>query len=151
MDAHACPALLALLFTLAAGPAGAAIVYKTVNEDGTVMFSDTPPAAGSRIVEQHTMDAPSAQAEMSAANGVAPAANPFDDPVVARANEQLDQAEHALALARQGMWSPRDGLTVAARRMSPDDEERVSNCTRLVAAARRELAQLLRERQFAAR
>jgi hypothetical protein len=66
---------------------------------------------------------------------------------VARADAQVDLAEHALALARQGLWSPRDGLRMVAVRMNQGDEERVAFYKKGVQIARQQLVDLLRARQ----
>jgi hypothetical protein len=66
---------------------------------------------------------------------------------VARANDQVDLAEHALALARQGLSSPRDGLRLVAARMNQGDEERVAFYQKGVRIAFRQLAESLRARQ----
>jgi hypothetical protein len=67
--------------------------------------------------------------------------------VVARANAQVDLAEHALALTRQGLWSPRDGLRLVVARMTQGDEKRVAFYKKGVQIARQQLMDLLRERQ----
>ena len=77
------------------------------------------------------------------------------DGPVALANTQVDLAEHALALARQGLSSPSDGLRLVAARVKRGDGERVAFYQKDVQTARQQLLGLLRERQapmrFAAR
>ena len=72
-----------------------------------------------------------------------------DEPMnpVAIANERVDLAEHAFALARLGLSSPRDGLRLATARMTRSDEERVAFYQKAVQAARQQLTDLLRVRQ----
>jgi len=65
---------------------------------------------------------------------------------VARASQQVDLAEHALAVARQGLWSPRDGLHLRSPGRSAADEERLEFFKRGVLAARQALMDTLRER-----
>jgi hypothetical protein len=116
--------LLAIVLTgTPALPASAQGIYKTIAADGAMLFSDTPPPSDTRTVPQET------------------------DPTMARAHEQVDLAEHAFALARQGLWSPRDGLRLAATRMKPGDQERVAFYTKGVQIARQQLIDLLQARQ----
>ena len=69
------------------------------------------------------------------------------DEAVAHANAQIDLAEHALAVTRQGLWSPRDGLRLVVARMTQGDEKRVAFYKKGVQVARQQLMDLLRERQ----
>jgi hypothetical protein len=69
------------------------------------------------------------------------------DEAVAHANAQIDLAEHALAQARQGLSSPHDGLHLVATRMTQVDKQRVAFYKKDVQIARRQLMDLLRERQ----
>jgi hypothetical protein len=149
-------ALLASVVALgAAAPAPATVLYKSVASDGSILFSDTPPPDGARLLEQRTVGEPHESSMAALGSGMLmPAASPADpgyDDAVARANQKVDLAEHALALAREGLWSPRDGLSIEARRMTRGDEDRVAFYKRGVNTARRELVELLRERQLAAR
>ena len=127
MDTRLTPSrLLAIVLTSAlALPASAGGLYKSVSADGAILFSDTPPS-DARIVAQRLAES---------------------DVAVARADAQVDLAEHALALARQGLWSPRDGLRLVAARMKQGDEERVAFYKKGVQIARQQLMDLLRERQ----
>jgi hypothetical protein len=127
-----------------------AVLYKSVAPNGTIMFSDTPPPSDARILEQRTvLDPVLARASGPAA---APAEQSVDfEAAVARANERIDLAEHALALARRGVWSTRDGLRIDPSRMSRSDEERVEFYKKNVLVARQGLMELLRERMVASR
>lgn len=114
------------------------------------MFSDVPPPSDARILEQRTVLDPVSPA------GNAAAASPLEqlvdlDAAVARANSQIDLAEHALALARRSVWSTRDGLRLSGERMTHGDHERVEFYKRNVLAARQALLELLRERKLASR
>ncbi|MGZ5034125.1 MAG: DUF4124 domain-containing protein [Usitatibacter sp.] len=135
--------LLRLVAFLLAGtvalPAAPGVLYKAIGADGTIIFTDVPPPADARIVEQR---------RTPAAASTSPAVLD-DDEAVARANDRVDLAEHAFALARQGLWSPADGLRMSAARRSRGDDERVSFYERDVRRARAQLLDLLRERQFA--
>ena len=146
MDIRLTPSrLLAIVLASAlALPASAGGLYRSVDAGGAILFSDSPPPSDARIV---------AQGRTGATTGVATAlgmpccelAEP--DEAVARANSQVDLAEHALALARRGLWSPRDGLRLAAVRMTQGDEQRVAFYRKGVQVAREQLMDLLRERQ----
>jgi len=138
-----------LLAVLAAAPVAswAGVLYKSIDANGTVMFSDVPPPADARILEQRAIPSfGSSSAEPS--NGFDLAAQLIDaDAAVARASAQVDQAEHELALARRGSWSPRDGLRVAPTRANAADQAHIEYCKRGVLIARQQLMELLREKQ----
>jgi hypothetical protein len=140
--------LLAILLTsLLTWPVSAGGLYKVIEADGTIVFTDVPPPPDARIVTQ---------IPTGATTSVAPAAgtpqyeiNEADeaDEVVARANARIDFAEHELAVTRQGLWSPQDGLSLASARMTPGDRARVTFYKNGVQIARQQLMDLLRERQ----
>jgi hypothetical protein len=134
MDTRIC-LIAALVASALALPATAAALYKTIDANGTVMFSDVPPA-DARIVEQRI-----------AGPGMPLYEYPENDAALARANELHDLAEHALALARQDAGSERAGLRLAAGRMTPGDKDRVAFYKKDVRTARLQLMDLLRERQ----
>jgi hypothetical protein len=141
--------LLTLLFpAIVVMPAASGVLYKSVDSNGSIVFSDVPPA-GAKLLDQRRLP----DYGMGASNASARTAGmplyefPEYDADLARANERVDLAEHALALARQGLWSTRDGLQLAASRMTPADEARVEHFKKGVKIARQELLNLLRERQ----
>jgi hypothetical protein len=71
----------------------------------------------------------------------------FDaDESIARANAQVDLAEHALALARRSMWSELEGLRLTSHRATASDVERVEFYKRGVVAARQNLLEVMRMR-----
>lgn len=149
--------LVPLLLPCAASPAGAGVLYKSVDAKGTVMFSDMPPPDGARIVEQREIGAPrggsiAADGTPRRAETLASALGSADfDAALERANADVDQAEHELALARRDLWSPRDGLRLTTARKTAADEERVAFYQRNLLAARRALLDLVRERRNAVR
>jgi hypothetical protein len=144
--------LLLLPALLAALPAGAGVLYKSVDAKGVVMFSDVPPPAESRVLEMRVIRGADSAGAGDTTAALAEAAQLIDsDQALARANAQVDMAEHALALARRDLWSSRDGLNLASSRANPADEARVQFCKRNVTAARQALMDLLRERQLAMR
>jgi len=142
-----------LLFAFAAAlPAQAGVLYKSVTQDGTITFSDVPPPPGAKLLEQKVIQAggaiASATADVSRALDVA--GNLFDsDSAIAQANQAVDLAEHALALARREMWSPREGLHLKPIAKTSADDDRVAFYQRNVLAARKYLIELLQERRVA--
>jgi hypothetical protein len=111
--------LLALaLLAATALPAAANMLYKSVDANGTVMFSDTPPPEGTRILEERAMSAPATSYSWSAPGNNAPATNSLEeaftlidsDAALAQANARVDMAERALAQARGGGASRFEGL-----------------------------------------
>jgi hypothetical protein len=131
--------------------AQATVLYKSVDANGTVMFSDIPPATGARVVETRVVT-PSGTTAAAPTAPPAAAANPLlalveSDAALAKANAQLDQAERELALARRDLLSPRAGLHLVERRMTAADDARVEFFKRNVAAARHALMELLRDRR----
>ena len=149
-------ALPALVLLALPALSQAAVLYKSVDANGTVTFSDMPPAAGTRVLETRVVS-PSGTSTAAPVNAAglpaqAPIADPMTlpletDPMVAQANAKLDQAERELALARRELWSPRDGLRLVDRRMTSADDARVEFFKRNVAAARYALMELLRDRR----
>src|SRR5689334_21928234 len=140
----------ALSLAAALAPAAqAAMLYKSIGPNGTVMFSDVPPSGDAKLVEQREIGSPSASwSSPQAGNGLDLAAQLIDaDGVVARANAQVDQAEHALAEARRGTWSPRDGLGVEPTKATRTDIERIEHYKRGVKIARQQLIEVLRDRK----
>jgi hypothetical protein len=146
MDTRLTPSRL-LAIVLASAlilPASAGGLLKVIDADGAIMFTDMPPPSDARIV---------VQVPTGGTTGVARAPGmPYyelaeSDEAVTRANEQVDLAEHAFALARQGLQSPSDGLRLVAARMTQGDEDRVAFYKKGVQAARQQLMDLLRERQ----
>jgi hypothetical protein len=154
MDLHRIRALAKLLAALLAWgsfvPAHAGTLYKAIAANGTVIFSDVPPPADARIVEQRAI--PSYGGPNSSAGlPYVPGATPLDliesDAAVQRANAAVDQAEHELALARRNTWSAHEGLKLVSTRATLSDAERVEFYKRNLRSARQYLVELLRERQ----
>lgn len=136
----------------AAVPVQAGVLYKSVTQDGAVTFSDMPPPPGAKLLEQKVINAggaiSSATADVSKAMDVV--GNLFDsDAAIAQANQAVDMAEHALALARRELWSVRDGLRLKSTAKTAADEERVAFYQRNVLAARKYLLELVQERRLA--
>lgn len=148
-------ALCAALLLAPALPAGADILYKSVDANGAVMFSDTPPSNGARIVEQRVISNPYSPASPAAAAPASSLDQVYElidaDAALARANARVDQAEHALALARNGAAARTEGLRLATARPTAADDERIEFYKRDLKIARRELVEILRSRQLASR
>jgi hypothetical protein len=150
MKAH----LLATLLAAAATSAGASVLYKSVDPNGTITFSDVPPPPGSRLLESRSFDpgAPSS-AEIAGLPATAMALEEafqmIDyDQALREANERVDLAEHALALARAAhARTARPGLNGGG--LSLAEAERIEFHKRDLRSARLALAELLRSRQLA--
>jgi hypothetical protein len=136
---------LLLAAAVASAPVAAATLYKSISPTGVVQFSDTPPADDAVIVERRPIGR-----NATAADGlpqvVQGALRVDADDALARANEQVDQAEHALAMARRSTWSPLDGLRLTSARTTASDVERVEFYKRGVLLARQNLLDVLRQR-----
>ena len=144
-------ALVLFAMTLG-GPVGASVLYKSVDANGNVTFSDIPPSDGSRLVEQRMLGSLSPEtpaAPNAPATGLEEAFQMLDyDKALAQANQRVDLAERALAQARAGhSTTPRPGLNNAS--ISISDHERVEFYMRDLRAARQGLMDLLRSRQLA--
>lgn len=136
-------------------PAGANVLYKSVDEKGTVTFSDMPPPSGSRLLEERPLGAPAHSpgyaSELSGpTRGLESAFQMLDyDRALREANDRVDLAEHALAQARAAYAAtPRPGLN-AVGGPPPADVERIEFHKRDLRIARTALAELLRSRQLA--
>jgi hypothetical protein len=143
------PSIAALFVAaLASAPAGAGTLYKSISPTGVVQFSDTPPEDSAVIVERRPIGR-SASPSDGLPQVVDGALWVDADGALARANEQVDQAEHALALARRSMWSQLDGLRLASARTTASDVERVEFYKRGVLVARQNLLEVLKQRSTA--
>ena len=139
------PLIAAILLALVPA-AHAATLYKSIGPNGTLMFSDMPPSGDATLLEQREIG--SARPQDSAAAAPTDLSQLIDaDAVVARASAQVDLAEHALAEARRGTWSPRDGIGVAPTKTTPRDLERIDYFQEGVKIARQQLLDVLRERR----
>lgn len=135
----------ALALSLAAVPAGASMLYKSVGPNGVVQFSDTPPGDSSVVLERRPIDSIGSVRPVATTAVMNVSLLDADD-AVARASAQVDLAEHALALARRAMWSELEGLRLTTHRPSAPDMERVEFYKRGVLNARQNLMEMLRAR-----
>jgi hypothetical protein len=128
-------------------PAHALVLYKSVGPNGVVEFSDVPPSGEAKIIEQRNLrSAPSSGMPESAPLRPASMETLITDDEVARATTQVDLAEHALALARRGVWSPVEGLRLNGPSRTASDEQRIEFYKRNVLAARQQLLETLKQR-----
>jgi hypothetical protein len=140
---------------LAAPSAGATTLYKSIAPNGVIQFSDTPPENGV-VVEERRVDG-GGDGQPIVGNPVLAFENPLEatgtgiplDDALARANAQVDLAEHQLALARGSAWTPREGLRLASPRRARTDDERIAFYEGNLKIARAHLLELLQEAQAA--
>ena len=128
---------LARAVLLAAGaavvtPSGAAVLYKTVDEKGVIMFSDLPPAPGADATAPEALTEERIRA---------------DDVAVQGASLQVDMAEHALAVARRPLWEPVDLMKLEGPRMSRADTDRIAYYRKNLKVAQQQLSDLLRTKR----
>ena len=146
-------ALAFALLAFAAVPCGAAVLYKTIDEKGVVMFSDLPPDRG---VPSKTLIVPETSSavpgNMKEAGTVLAEHTPeeqmrLSDDAVQRASMQVDVAEHALAVARRPVWAPVDIMALQGPKMTHSDRERIDFYRKNLRAAQQHLADLLRQKR----
>ncbi len=130
MNALSRTAVLALIAF--GGAAHAAVLYKSVSPNGVVEFSDTRPD-DREVVERIAglSDGAAQRRDEASYRGL--------DEAVMRANDQLDLAEHALAVARHSPVSPPDLLRFGERRFTAEEIAHVAYCRKNVLNARRSL------------
>jgi hypothetical protein len=149
----------ATIFVIAAGlaafasPTRAAILYKSVDANGVIQFSDQPPERGAtakllaqiRIKDTEpgapgpaVVSGPSGEEQLRAA-----------DEALQRANAQVDLAEHALAEARRVVQTPPDPLRYVSTRPSRADVERIEFYKKDLLLARQNLMEVLKEKRKA--
>ena len=147
--------LAPLLLAVALAPAAhAAVLYKSVGPNGVIEFSDQPPSANAKLIEQRDLAAPApSQAANGTMAGTARGTLPIEalenDDEVMRASQQVDLAEHALALARRGVWSPTEGLRLQRISRSASDDQRIEYYKRGVLLARQNLVEVMKRRAAA--
>ena len=153
-------ALLALVLAAASLQAAPNTLYKSVDANGVVMFSDVPPPAGARVIEERDVGTSAQAQENPGSPHITAPGNPVAsldqvyslidaDEALAKANARVDQAERNLATARNGTASRFEGLRLVSRTDNANDHERVAFYEGDLKIARRELVDLLRARQTA--
>jgi len=147
----------ATVLVLLAAPASATVLYKSVDPNGTVTFSDVPPPSGSVLLDSRAIapqsqpqpQLPGSEAELPrSASAMEDAFQMLDYDVALReANERVNMAERALALARsEHARTLRPGLVSAGMPLA--DAERIEFHKRDLRMARAALMDLLRSRQL---
>lgn len=144
-----------------AAPAQAAVLYKTVDDKGVVMFSDLPP--DSRGVEAKKIIVPETSAAVPGAMRLAEAPSDviatgptreeqirFADEAVQKASLQVDLAEHALAVARRPLWEVADPMKLQGPKMTRADHDRLDFYRKNLRIAQQQLADLLRTKRKSA-
>jgi hypothetical protein len=143
-------ALCAAALAFAATTAPAAVLYKSVAANGTVEFSDLVPEKGRSVERIRIPDSSGADAPATVATGPSREEQMREnDAAVARANAQLDTAEHALAEARRSVATDSDPLRMVSTRMSRADQERLAFYKKDVLLARAQLLEVLKEKRKA--
>jgi hypothetical protein len=149
------PLRLAVLTALCVtcGPIGAAVLYKSVDSNGTIVFSDLPPDKTREVQKLQIPDGSAAPPRALIAQAQGPTSEEKlreMDAAVQRASAQVDMAEHALAEARRSVWSePAPGKLTTAR-MTHADIDRIELYKKDVKIARLALCELLQEKRRSA-
>jgi hypothetical protein len=149
------PMLRLLAACLAAAPliAFGATIYKVQLEDGSILFTDSPPP-GSKILQEREVQGTSRPAPPRsvagtptpprAATGIPPGSTvtPLKGPSIEAATAEVAAAERELAVARRKLELGREplpgerlGLKGGGTRLSPEYESRVGELEKEVAAA----------------
>jgi hypothetical protein len=146
-------AVAAIALAMLAAPAGAAVLYKSIDANGTVQFSDLPPDRGvdakKIVVPESTSAVPGATRPADVVAAMPAPREPalLTDEALQRASMQVDMAEHALAIARRPLWEIADPMRLEATRMNRSDRERVDFYQKNLKVAKQQLADLLRTKQ----
>ena len=123
--------------------AGAATLYKSVDKEGKITFSDTPVEGA--VTLQRIATSESAKPGESASAPVYLALADSFDAAVSQANAKLDMAEHALANARRGIVE-HNPLSLHGPRLSRAQSQQLDFYKNDVTAARKNLMRVLKQR-----
>jgi hypothetical protein len=148
-------ALIAAAVCAASFPAGAAVLYKSVDSKGVVTFSDMPPDRGidakAISVPESSSAVPGALRERETI-AAAPTRDEHlyaGDQAVQSASAQVDMAEHALAVARRPVWEVADPMKLSGPKLTLADRERIDHYRKNLKVAQNQLADVLRNRRKA--
>ena len=149
------PVRLAALTALciSCGPIGAAVLYKSVDPNGTIVFSDLPPEKNRDVLKLQIPDGSAAPPRPLIAQAQVPTNEEklrAMDAAVQQASAQVDLAERALAVARRPVWSEPEPGKLTTVRMTRADIERIEFYKQGVKIARLQLCELLQEKRRAA-
>jgi hypothetical protein len=134
----------------AALPSPAAVLYKSVSASGTVEFSDLAPEKGRNVERIRIADTGSNTGAPVTISGPSSEEKLREtDAAVARANAQLDMAEHALAEARRSVAKESDPMRMVSTRMSREDHDRLAFYKKDVLLARAQLLEALKDKRKA--
>jgi hypothetical protein len=138
---------------LTCGPTGASVLYKSVDSNGTIVFSDLPPKDTRDVQKLQLPDGSSGPPRALLAQAQAPTSEEKlreMDAAVQRASAQVDVAEHALAVARRSVWSEPEPGKLTTARMTHADSDRIEFAKQGVKIARLALCELLQEKRRSA-
>ena len=124
--------------------ASAATLYKSVDKDGRVTFSDTPVDGAVKIQRIESSES-TKPAESESAPMYLALADSFDE-AVTQANAKLDMAEHALALAR-GSFGGHNPMSLQNPRLTRAASQELEFYKKDVSDARRNLMRVLKQRK----
>ena len=133
----------AFALALAAVPASAGTLYKSIGANGVIQFSDLPPSDNSQVVERRPLESIGSVKSAAQSNVMNVSQSLDSDESIVRANAQVDLAEQARALARRALGSELEGLKLTTQRATVSDVERVEFYKRGVIAARQNLLEVL--------
>ena len=141
------------LVTLAPSFAHPGMLYKSVDANGVMTFSDTP-LPGARIIEEKVVASSGAGLSQPTSAVTTAFVNAEQmlllDPEIAHANRNVDLAERELAEARRALCPLFEGARLRPTRLSLDDDARLEPYRRSLKIARQQLAEILRDRRIAA-
>jgi hypothetical protein len=141
------------LAALAPSLAHPGVLYKSVDANGVITFSDTPPA-GARILEEKVLSSSGAGEPQVTSTVTRAFVNAEQmlllDPEIAHANGNVDLAERELAAARRALCPPFEGARLKPTRLSLGDDARLEPYRKNLKIARQQLAEVLRDRRIAA-
>ena len=144
MDAMRRFLILALVLGLQL-PAGAGVLYKSVDKQGRITFSDVPIEGA--VMTQRIESSESAKGAVGNENApILLALADVTNEAVARANMRVDMAERALAQARREIYGDFDPLALHAPRRDANDLQRLEFHKRDLNDARRTLMRALQQR-----
>ena len=143
--------ILAILIVLGLQlPAGAGVLYKSVDSNGRITFSDVPPDGAVTVQRIATSDSGKGAVGVTdeGSSPVYLALAEMSNEAVARASAQLDIAEHAYALARQQVNGDHDPLSLVGHSRARADRQRLEFYNRDVREARKALMRALQNRSL---
>jgi hypothetical protein len=124
--------------------ANAGVLYKSIDREGRITFSDVPLEGAVAVQRITTSD--SAKPDEAGAPRYLAMADGAEE-AVAQANAKLDMAEHALALARGAMVDD-SPLSLGGSRLSIADRQLLDFYKRELVSARTQLMRVMQQRNF---